>query len=180
MKKWHCCLLTVLLVFGILLPVKAQNELSNLIVSTHPTKNAQELIHNSSLIVYGWFDSADEKYPANKKVDDGELVNFVQKVQVKRSIKGNPPQIVRVISTGIEPLPDPSNPLNKVYPGPMAEGEYVCFLREIPGTDVYYIVGGWQGVYPVYEGKIVTLEDVGFSQFEGLTIEELEAKIKAE
>jgi hypothetical protein len=180
MKKWHCGFLSVLMIFGLVLPVKAQNDLSNLIVSTQPTKNVKELVQNSSFIIYGWFDSADEEHQTKKKVDNGELVNFVQTLQVKRSIKGRPPQFIRVISTGIEPLPDPSDPMNKIYPGPMAEGEYVCFLRSIPGTDVYYIVGGWQGVYPVYEGKMVSFEEVGYPQFEGLTIQELETKIKAE
>jgi hypothetical protein len=180
MKKWHCGFLSILMIFGLILPVKAQNDLSKIIVSTQPTKNEKELVQKSSLIVYGWFDSAEEEYPTNKKVDNGELVNFVQTLHVKRTYKGSPPQLVRVVSTGIEPLPDPSNPLNKTYPGPMAEGEYVCFLKSLPGTDVYYIVGGWQGVYPVYQGKTVSFEDFGYPQFEGLTLQELETKIKGE
>ncbi|MED0674364.1 MULTISPECIES: hypothetical protein [Aneurinibacillus] len=170
----------IFLLLGCDLPATAQyNMIPKFIINSQPTTNVKELINSSTIIAFGKFDAANQKQPTGKRVEGGELVNFVQSFHVKKFLKGTGPRSIRVLSTGIEPLPDPSHPLNKVYPGPMAEGEYVCFLTSVAGTHLYTIIGGWQGVYPVHEGKVISLEQSGYSEFNQLTLQELEKKIQA-
>jgi hypothetical protein len=44
---------------------------------------------------------------------------------------------------------------------------------------LYTIVGGWQGVYPVYEGKTISLKEEGFPELNQLTLRQFEAKIRS-
>lgn len=152
-------------------------QLSEFVVNSTPVSNEEELIEMSNLIVYGQFEAAVEEHRTNEQVDGGELINYVQPLKVLKAIEGKPEAVIRVISTGIEPMPKPRDPLNEVYPGPMAEGEYVAFLRAVPDTDLYTIIGGWQGVYPIYEEKLISLEAYGFPDFLGMTLKQLERRI---
>ncbi|MGC4375811.1 hypothetical protein WD019_02550 [Fictibacillus sp. Mic-4] len=148
------------------------------VVDTKPMANLKELRNESTIIAFGWFNTAHLERSLGKSVQGGKLVNFVQSFQTKRYIKGSGPQIISVVSTGIDPLPAPENPLNKVYPGPMAEGEYIAFLKPLKGTKQYILVGGWQGVYPIIGGKTIALEGSGFNELNALTVQEFETKIK--
>ncbi|QQE72697.1 hypothetical protein KDJ56_12030 [Brevibacillus composti] len=74
-------------------------------------------------------------------------------------------------------MPDRSHRLNLSYPGPLAEGQYVLFLKKVRRSDLYSTVGLWQGIYPVYDGKTITLEGQGFPELNQLTIAELRRKI---
>ncbi len=141
-------------------------------------QNAQQLVKRSHLVVYGWSDTAYDEYPTPIKEGNGRIVNFVQKYHVKQVLKGKAPILVNLLSEGVEPLPDKSSPLNNRYPGPLAEGDYICFLQQIPGTNLYSLVGLWQGVYPIYEGKTVALGEFSFPQFQNLTIASMKQKIK--
>ncbi|MEW9668788.1 hypothetical protein [Ammoniphilus sp. 3BR4] len=168
----------VLLLFVFCVPANAQVDISKIRVDTTPVKNEKDLVNQSTLVVYGWPNSADEEYPTGQTVEQFKLVNFVQTFHVKQSLKGTSSPLIRIVTTGTDPLPKPPNPLNKVYPGPLAEGNYLCFLRKLPGTDLYTIVGGWQGVYPYLDGKFIALQDSGFPKFHGLTIQQAEQLIK--
>jgi hypothetical protein len=180
MKVWSKFLICICLLFTFHLAVQAHNiAIPKQVVNTKRVANLKDLVSGSTLIAYGWFDTSLQKQPLDKSVQDGQLVNFVQSLHVDKYLKGSGDKIINVLSTGIEPLPDPLNPINKVYPGPMAEGRYVCFLKPVPGTELYTIVGGWQGVYPVYEGKTISLEEEGFPELNHLTIRQFEAKIKS-
>lgn len=179
MKGWSKFLICICLLFTFHLPVQAYNTIPKQAVTIKRTTDVKGLVSSSTLITYGWFDTSHQEQPLEKSVQDGKLVNFVQSFHVDQYLKGTGHQIVTVLSSGIEPLPLPSNPINKVYPGPMAEGRYVCFLKPVPGTELYTIVGGWQGVYPIYEGKTISLQGEGFPELNQLTIKQLEAKIKS-
>jgi len=149
-----------------------------IIVKSEPVGSEAALIAGADRIVYGWFDSADRELQTGREVQGGKLVNFTQTFHVERPLKGASPRLIRVLSTGIEPLPDPKNPLNGAYPGPMVEGHYVCFLKKLPRQDLYTIIGGWQGVYPVHDGKTIALEGAGFPQLNGLTIDQLATRLR--
>jgi hypothetical protein len=180
MRGWSKFLTCICLLFTFYLPVEAHNNaIPKQVVNIKRAVNIKDLVSGSTLIAYGWFDTSHQKQPLDKSVQSGRLVNFVQSFHVDKYLKGTGGKIVNVLSTGIEPLPDPLNPINKVYPGPMAEGRYVCFLKPVLGTEFYTIVGGWQGVYPVYEGKTITLEEEGFPELNELTLRQFEAKIKS-
>jgi hypothetical protein len=178
MNRWFKYIICMYLLFGCTLSdAAAQNAIPNQVVDTTPTTGIKQFIHSSNIIAYGRFDTEHQRQPLGKRVEGGELVNYVQNFHVEKYLKGTGPRFLDVLSTGIEPLPDPKHPLNKVYPGPMAEGEYVCFLKRVEGN-YYAIVGGWQGVYPVYEGKTTSLKGAGFPEFHGLSLKEFESKIK--
>jgi hypothetical protein len=180
MRGWSKFLTCICLLFTFYLPVEAHNNaIPKQVVNIKRAVNIKDLVSGSTLIAYGWFDTSHQKQPLDKSVQSGRLVNFVQSFHVDKYLKGTGGKIVNVLSTGIEPLPDPLNPINKVYPGPMAEGRYVCFLKPVLGTEFYTIVGGWQGVYPVYEGKTISLEEEGFPELNQLTLRQFEAKIKS-
>jgi hypothetical protein len=180
MKVWSKFLICICLLFTFHLSVEAHNNaIPKQVVNINRAANIKDLVSGSTLIAYGWFDTSYQEQPLKKSVQGGQLVNFVQNFHVDKYLKGTGDKIISVLSTGIEPLPDPLNPINKVYPGPMAEGRYVCFLKPVPGTKLYTIVGGWQGVYPVYEGKTFSLKNEGFPELNQLTLRQFEAKIKS-
>lgn len=152
----------------------------NLSHQTFPSEvrsSAKELVRTSDLIVYGSFDSSSKTYDTHKKVDHGHLVNYIQKMSVMNSIKGTAPTKINIISTSVEPLPKPDSPLNNIYPGPLAEGKYICFLKKVQNSDLYKINGGWQGTYPVINDHVLTLEPSGFQEFNGDTIKTFKKKI---
>jgi hypothetical protein len=180
MKVWSKFLICICLLFTFYLQVHADNNvIPKQIVNIKRVGNVKDLVSGSTLIAYGWFDTSHQKQPLEKSLQGGKLVNYVQSFHVEQYLKGSSEKIVTVLSTGIEPLPDPLNPLNKIYPGPMAEGLYVSFLQPVAGTKLYTLVGGWQGVYPIYEGKTIALEDEGFPELDQLTIRQFETKIKS-
>jgi hypothetical protein len=180
MKIWSKFLICICFLFTFHLSVEAHNiTILKQVVNIKRAANIKDLVSGSTFIAYGWFDTSHQKQMLEKSVQDGQLVNFVQSFHIDKYLKGTGDKIITVLSTGIEPLPDPLNPINKVYPGPMAEGRYVCFLKPVPGTEFYTIVGGWQGVYPVREGKTISLEEEGFPELNQLTLRQLEAKIKS-
>jgi hypothetical protein len=158
----------------------AQNvDIAKLRVDSTPVASVRALVKDAVIIAYGWFDSASQIVPTGTVVASGELTNYVQSFHVKKLMKGQAGKMIKVLSTGIEPLPQPKDPLNKVYPGPTAEGNYICFFRLVPGTNqLYSIIGGWQGVYPVVNGKTISLESSGFPIFNNLTVAEMELKIR--
>ncbi|GIO08826.1 hypothetical protein J31TS6_48540 [Brevibacillus reuszeri] len=163
----------------VLLPVSAAPAIGDLEVDATTASSWQELAKRSELIVIAWADSAGHSYPTRHTVDQGKLVNYTQTLQIKKVLKGAPPRLLNVVSTGVEPMPDASSPLNFKYPGPLGEGNYVLFLQPVKGTSYYSITGLWQGVYPLYQGRTIALEGVGFAELNQLSLAELELKLKS-
>ncbi|MFM1652195.1 hypothetical protein ACI7RC_08845 [Brevibacillus sp. B_LB10_24] len=131
--------------------------------------SAAALTRQSALIVAG---VADEKAIKSYHVD-GRLYNFVQTVFVSRVFKGKNESVIQLLRPGITPAPSTNNPLPIIYPGPLpnqAEG-YVLFLNPTADPAIYSVSGGWQGVYPVYGGKTVTLAGYGFAAMNGLDLD---------
>lgn len=138
-----------------------------------------DLVRRSDLIVYGWLDSGQQEEPTGEKIAGHQVVNYVQTIHVKRVLKGSSGPLVKLLTAGLVPLPEPLDPLNNRFTGPLAEGNYVCFLKSVPNTPLYTLAGLWQGVYPVIQEKTISLEEAGFPSFANLSPAQLEAKIKS-
>ncbi|SDC54000.1 hypothetical protein SAMN02799630_00064 [Paenibacillus sp. UNCCL117] len=143
---------------------------------------AEALARQADLIVFGHLQSQVSAYPAGARIGAGELYHYVQTIVVRTVLRGggaSAPSAVKLVTDGIEPLPPASDPLNLTYTGPLAEGEYVFFLRRIPGTDLYALLNGWQALYPVLDGKLIALKQNGFAAYNDLTISGLQQKLRS-
>ncbi|MFF0826251.1 hypothetical protein ACFYU8_04420 [Brevibacillus sp. NPDC003359] len=160
-------------------PVHAQTDMGRVQVDPSPYPSLAELVKKSDLIVIAWVDSAHRAYPTGRTIPQGKIMNYTQSLQVKTAIKGSSSRLLTVISTGVEPLPDASSPLNLQYPGPLSEGNYLLFLRKVRGSQLYSTAGLWQGVYPIYQGKTIALTNAGFTELNQLSQEEAVRKITA-
>ncbi|WP_126425272.1 hypothetical protein [Brevibacillus marinus] len=158
-------------------PAGAQVDTGKLVIDQTPAPNIRELVNRANLIVVGWPDVAHETYPTGRRVGEYRLVNYVQRMHIKRVLKGTSPQLLQLLTTGAEPLPAPPDPLNRQYSGPLAEGDYICFLRQVAGTPYYSLVGIWQGVYPIINGRTVALEGTGYPALNQLTVEQFAQQI---
>lgn len=172
-------LLCLSLLCTISFPVHAQTDIGRVQVDPSPYSSLAELVKKCDLIVIAWVDSAHRAYPTGRTIPQGKIVNYTQRLQVKKTIKGSSSRLLTVISTGVEPLPDASSPLNLQYPGPLAEGNYLLFLRKVSGSQLYSTAGLWQGVYPIYQGKTIALSNLGFTELNQLSQEEAIRKITA-
>lgn len=139
----------------------------------------RDLVRKADLIAEVSSNGPGTRYPTADKAGKRRIVNYVQKMGVRSVLKGTPVSSTRVLTSGVEPLPDAQDPLNRIYTGPLAEGDYVLFLQKVAGTDLYSLVGLWQGVYPVEGGRTISLASSGFSSFGNLTIPGLREKIRA-
>jgi hypothetical protein len=157
----------------------AKVDIGTIEVDSTPTEHEKDLAGRARLVVYGWTDSAQEEYPTGKQVVSGKLVNYVQTIHVKRALKGTSPRLVKLLTCGIDPLPDPRDPLNNRYPGPLGEGNYILFLKKVSGANLYTLVGIWQGVYPVVDGKSVALKGSGYPLFRQLTVDQFAKKLNS-
>ncbi|CAM5789801.1 MULTISPECIES: hypothetical protein [Brevibacillus] len=176
---WKKGTLLLLVFIFIAMPVSATPEIADLQVDQTRMKDWKELILHCDLIVVGLTDARHQKYPTAKRISAGQLVNYVQDVQIERTLHGSASRRVKLLSTGVEPLPDASDPANLQYPGPLGEGQYLLFLKKVNRTDMYSIVGLWQGVYPLYDGKTVSLRGQGFPELNQLSIRDVADKIRS-
>ena len=122
------------------------------VVDITPTKDIKQLIHNSIMIAFGRFDTEHQKLLLGKRVEGGELVNYVQKFHVEEYLKGTGPRFLPILSTGFEPLPDPKHPLKKVYPGPMAERD-MCVLLNVWKEIIMQLLGADKECTPFTKEK---------------------------
>lgn len=178
MTKLKFWILTVVLTCLPMLSASAEVDVSKVRVDTTPVKSSKDLIQQADLVVLGYPDVPDHEFETGQMAGSFKIVNYVQTMHVKRVLKGTTSELLDLVTTGVNPLPDPSHPLNKTYPGPLAEEDYICFLKKLPNSEYYTIIGGWQGVYPIFDGKTVSLENFGFKEFNGLTVEQMEQKTK--
>lgn len=153
-------------------PLAAQQPQTGKLRLTHnKAASYLELVRSADLIVLGHIDNHTSSYPTGVPLGTGQLVNYVQPLRVQQKLKGlTIPSPLQLLTDGVEPLPKPSDPLNLTYTGPIAQGEYMFFLRKVPGTNFYALVGQWQGIYPVLHGKLIAVLEGGFQQFMGLTV----------
>lgn len=173
--------LSFLLVFGLWqsqFAVAQRPDIAKLELDTSLVANAHQLAQRSTLIVSAWANSSFHSYPTDKKVGTYRVVHYIQTLQVNEVLKGASPKLIRLITTGVEPLPDAKDPLNDKYPGPLAEGNYVFFLHQIKGTDYYSLTGLWQGVYPLADGKTMALGKAGFAEYNGLDVEQMKRLVR--
>ncbi|MFD2371543.1 hypothetical protein ACFSO0_16575 [Brevibacillus sp. GCM10020057] len=172
-------LLSFLLLGTLTCPASAAPDIGSVRIDSTPVRTWQELVKKSELIVVSWVDTASQSAATGRTVSGGKLFNYVQTVQVKQAVKGSAPRLIKLVSTGVEPLPDARSPLNLTYPGPLAEGSYVLFLHRVAGDGLYSTTGIWQGVYPLQQGKTIALEGTGFPELNQLTVEEITRRIKS-
>ncbi|WP_409174036.1 hypothetical protein [Brevibacillus fortis] len=172
-------LLSLSLLFAFSFPVHAQTDIGRVQVDPSPYPSLAELVKRSDLIVIASVSGTHQPYPTGRAIPQGKIVNYTQSLQVKTMIKGTSSRRLTVVSTGVEPLPDASSPLNLQYPGPLSEGNYLLFLRKVRGSQLYSTAGLWQGVYPIYQGKTIALSNLGFTELNQLSQDEVVRKITA-
>lgn len=171
-------IILILIFFSLFTPsVSAFNPSEN-ILSYHNYGSLKQLVQHSDMIGYGEIGDVLHRYPTSIAVNHGKLVNTIQPFQMNQVIKGDQ-NTANVMITGVEPLPDADDPLNQIYPGPLASGSYILFLKKIKDTNEYQLAGGWQGVYPIISGKSISLYGIGFKDLNQLTVDQFHEKLRA-
>ncbi|MBO8164551.1 MAG: hypothetical protein H0Z34_12630 [Brevibacillus sp.] len=174
-------ILVLLLVTSIVaaaVPAAAQTDIAKLRIDLTPSRSVHDLVNLATLVVVGWPDVAHETSPTGQRIGEYRLVNYAQRIHVKRVMKGESQRIISLLTTGAEPLPNPSHRLNEKYTGPIAEGDYLFFLRRVRDTDLYSLVGIWQGLYPIINDRTIALRGAGYPDFNDLTIDQAETKVR--
>ncbi|CCQ94540.1 conserved hypothetical protein [[Clostridium] ultunense Esp] len=171
---------SLVLCFFIVTPVGEEkfHELTDIEAPVQQAHSFHELVHAADIIAYGSFGEVTRREDTTQLVEGRRIIHYIQPFYGQTYIKGGAFEFVDVLTTGVEPSPPLADPLNKRFPGAVAEGEYVVFLKKIPGRPLYYLIGGWQGLYPVYEDEIIVLEEGGFQELGGLTVEQLKKKVE--
>lgn len=146
---------------------------------TEKMTDVKTLINVSDVILLGTPAGPPQSRPTGRRIGNGRLVIYFQPFDVKKMMKGSPMDRFHLVRPGILPYPPVEDPLNRLYPGPLADQvDYVLFLKHLR-EDQYYVVGVWQGVYPLGpDRKTIALLDEGFTALHDLTVEELARKIK--
>jgi hypothetical protein len=160
-------------------PAAAAPQPGGIPVPVQPAASEKSLAQSADLIVEGHLENGQENYPTGREVSGRRIVHYVQRIRVQAVWKGSAASPIKLLTSGVEPLPDAANPLNKTYTGPLEPGDYVFFLRKAGGTDYYTLNGIWQGLYPVYNGKsIALLANGGFAAFDQLRLPQFQVKVK--
>ncbi len=164
---------------GVPSPAAAAPQPGGIPVPVQPAVSEKALAQSADLIVEGHLEDGQENYPTGQEISGRRIVHYVQRIRVHAVWKGSAASPVKLLTSGVEPLPDAADPLNKTYTGPLEAGDYVFFLRKAGGTDYYTLNGLWQGLYPVYNGKSVALlANGGFSAFDQLSLPQFQGKVK--
>lgn len=180
MRRMFVFLLVILLSGCGTVYAAAPVDLSKIIIRAQKTANETQLARASALIVYGTFGNAVQEVDTKQKVGAFKLINTVQPFKVIKVLKGNAPGTVQVLATGTDPLPDIKDPIGNEFPGELVSGTYVCFLQKVPGeSNMYHLLSGFQSLYPVTDGKLISLKEQGFPQYNGLTVEQLRERLQA-
>ncbi|MFD2616651.1 hypothetical protein [Terrilactibacillus laevilacticus] len=143
-----------------------------LVDSEHSYRSVRQLINTSDVIVLGTIRNVKHQVRTNRQVGRGRLVNYEQIVNIKHVFKGNTSSNLSLITTGVNPLPPPRDPINKRYTGPLAEGDYLLFLSSLKQNSFFRLNSGFQSVYPFINQKMIALEE-GFHSLNGLTTDEV-------
>lgn len=149
-------------------------------VPVQPAASEKTLTQSADLIVEGYLADEQQTYPSGREISGKRIVHYVQRIRVHAVWKGSAESTVNLLTSGVEPLPDAADPLNKTYTGPLESGDYVFFLRKAGATDYYTLNGLWQGLYPVHNGKSVALlANGGFAAFDQLSLPQFRGKVKS-
>jgi hypothetical protein len=148
-------------------------------VDRGPVSSPEQLVRSSDLIVHGQLSESVRSFPTGLHEGSRRVFHYVQTVRITELWKGSAAgNTVSLLTSGVEPLPDASDPLNRTYTGPLESGEYVFFLHRAGNTRYYTLTGIWQGLYPVYGGSsIALLHNGGFAAFDRLPLASMKAKI---
>lgn len=139
----------------------------------------QRLKEQSEVITKGQLGPAVHTFHLEKKRDSYQFINKTQFITIEKVWKGKPSKKIELLMTGLTPLPAAKSPLNLKYPGELAEGEYIFFLKHVPDTPFYQLTTGMQSLYPVIFGHTIALKDPsGFQSLDHLTISQFAHKIK--
>ncbi|GAY76060.1 hypothetical protein NBRC111894_1614 [Sporolactobacillus inulinus] len=100
----------------------------NELIKTVQPENSQQMVQQSDLIVYAHLNQSIKRWNTGKRLPSGaHFVNAEQLLQIHEVLKGSVQEPVKLLTTGIDPLPQPSDPLNNLYTGPLADGDYLLF-----------------------------------------------------
>ncbi|WP_232696890.1 hypothetical protein [Brevibacillus daliensis] len=138
---------------------------------------SQDLAKNSDQIILATPIEPLEREPQNQLIEGKRVVKFRQIFQVKQTIKGVPITQIKIELIGLVPEPRIQDPLNEKYPGPLGSGDYFLFLKK-GEADHYNVIGSWKGIYPVFDGRTVTITGLGFPELGRLTPQEMIKKIR--
>ncbi|WP_281887432.1 hypothetical protein [Paenibacillus sp. YYML68] len=158
----------------------AANDPAGLHINHVKLASLDSMVRQADLIVYTELRDDSKPYPTGHSIGSGKLYHYTQTALVKRTVKGSIASTsFKLVVDGVEPLPKPSDPLNDTYTGPFTEGLYVLFLQQTAERGTYTLVGGgWQAVYPVVDNRIIALQQGGFPELNGLSVQELAAKLR--
>jgi hypothetical protein len=152
----------------------------NQLIKADRPETSELMEHQSDLIVSVHLDQHIRKWDTGQRLPSGEhLINAEQVLHIQSILKGQAPSPTLLLTTGVEPLPHPQSPLNAQYTGPLADGDYVLFLKQFRDPNHFILSGGFCAVYPVVFGKLIALDD-GFKEFGGKTIPELRQLLHSE
>lgn len=191
-KKGFTVFLTVLLaavnmVFSVHTAAAAEEKpqsMTELQIDHTTVKRAADLVRHANLIVHVHIDSGGtvKSKATSKSIGKYQVVRYVQPLEVLEVLKDTRPRKLFLLTEGLEPLPAAKNPLNRRFTGPLADGNYILFLKmeddPVSGMPYYTLIGDWQSVYPLLEKRTIALHAAGFNEFGGLTVSQLKKKIK--
>lgn len=159
--------------FGFLQPAVSHAATITQIIKADRPETGELMEQQSDLIVSVHLDQHIRKWDTGHRLPSGErFINAEQVLHIQSVLKGQAISPTLLLTTGVEPLPDPHSPLNTLYTGPLADGDYVLFLKHYRDPNHFILSGGFCAVYPVVFGKLIALDD-GFKEFGGKTIFEM-------
>lgn len=177
MRKSLPLLLILICLFFPIRITSAQPSDMNQIIKSEPPAFSKQMIQISDLIVYAHLDEHVTKWDTGRRLASGaKLINAAQHLHIRQTLKGRSPVNPLLVTTGVDPLPPPQDPLNNVYTGPLADGDYILFLKSFHDAQHFILNGGFTAVYPVVSGKMIAL-DQGFKEFDGLTLSDLSKRL---
>jgi hypothetical protein len=161
-------------------PVVSHADNITQIIKADRPETSELMEYQSDLIVLVHLDQHIRKWDTGQSLPSGQrFINAEQVLHIQSKLKGHAPSPTLLLTTGVEPLPDPQSPLNTQYTGPLADGDYVLFLKHFRDPNHFILSGGFCAVYPVVFGKLIALDD-GFKEFGGKTIPELRQLLHSE
>ncbi len=146
-------------------------------VQFHTVTSIEALIERSDLIAVGTLEPAYQSQSIEQNVNAYHLINTKQFFKSSETWKGAPVTQVTLLSTGLKPLPKARSPLNLKYPGELAKGKYVLFLKHVGGTPYFQLATGMQSVYPIYKGKSISFVDAGLPELNQLSLKTFREKV---
>ncbi|MFT8309549.1 MAG: hypothetical protein ABF629_00140 [Sporolactobacillus sp.] len=174
MTHQHLTTLIIVLLLFFLHPVATHAANINQLIKAEPFTSSTLMKQESDLIIFTHLDQNVRKWDTGRRLSSGARFNNAeQTLQIHDVLKGQAPSPALLLTTGIDPLPGPHDPINEQYTGALADGDYVLFLKRFHNSQRFILSGGFCAVYPIVSGKIIALDE-GFKQFSGMTVSELE------